>query len=314
MFDLFGSQVDTPLPALELDDRPVSDEQMLAWEKEVLGVYVSEHPFRAAAHDLAPYTTHNAADLTLDAAGQSVTIAGMVSGVQRRTTRDGRRFYVVDFEDLSGNAELTVWSDVLEQTGDEIWASGQILLVSLECRDRGDRLGLTVRKAALYDRAEGRVVGFTPEQWQVEAPRVARPAPAKRRSGETAKRRDGESATVVVVNGVTAPADPSGATTEAARPGVQPPVNGDVARLVVTIYETEDAVADEALLGAVARILRQAPGSDAVRLVVHDSAGQDSEFDLPRAAVSDDLVQSIRAVLRSSGTVRQSSARTVAAG
>jgi DNA polymerase-3 subunit alpha len=75
MFDLFGSQVDTPLPALELDARPVPKEQMLAWEKELLGVYVSEHPFRVAAQELARYTSHNVSDLTLDLAGQVVVAA-----------------------------------------------------------------------------------------------------------------------------------------------------------------------------------------------------------------------------------------------
>ena len=49
MFDLFGSEVSTPLPALEFEQQPARPEDMLAWEKELLGVYVSEHPFRSAA-------------------------------------------------------------------------------------------------------------------------------------------------------------------------------------------------------------------------------------------------------------------------
>jgi DNA polymerase-3 subunit alpha len=118
MFDLFGSQVDTPLPALELEARPVSKEQMLTWEKEVLGVYVSEHPFRAAASELMRYTSHNLSDLNTELVGQAVTIAGMVQRVQTRATRDGRKFYVVDLEDPSGTAEVTVWSDIIELTGE----------------------------------------------------------------------------------------------------------------------------------------------------------------------------------------------------
>jgi DNA polymerase-3 subunit alpha len=58
MFDLFGSQVDTPLPALELEPSPARKEDMLAWEKELLGVYVSDHPFKPVATDVARFTTH----------------------------------------------------------------------------------------------------------------------------------------------------------------------------------------------------------------------------------------------------------------
>jgi hypothetical protein len=103
------------------------------------------------------------------------------------------------------------------------------------------------------------------------------------------------------------------ATTEASRPGVQPPVSGDNARLVVTIYETEDVVADEAVLRAVAGMLKEAPGRDEVRLVIHDAEGQDTEFDLPRAAVTDDLARSIKAVLNQRGTVVVTAAKLVGA-
>jgi DNA polymerase-3 subunit alpha len=304
MFDLFGSQVDTPLPALELEQRPARREDMLAWEKELLGVYVSEHPFRSAAQDLARYTTHNVSDLTLDLTGQIATVAGMVNRVQARATRDGRKFYIVDFEDLSGTAELTVWSDAIELTGESTWAEGQVLLVSVEVRERGDRLSLNVRKAAPYDRSEGSVVGFAPEQWQVE---VSRP---RVRTPEATNGRGGEPARPVASSGQRPlPAQPRvapqpAATTEAARPGIQPPVSGDAARLIVTVFETEDAVADEALLRAVAGMLKDHPGRDEVRLVIHDADGQETEFDLPRAAVSDDLARSIRAVLRTNGNVR----------
>jgi DNA polymerase-3 subunit alpha len=315
MFDLFGSQVDTPLPALEMDTSPARREDMLAWEKELLGVYVSEHPFRSAAHDLAQYTTHNVADLTLELAGQAVTVAGLVTRVQARTTRDGRKFYVVDLEDLSGTAELTVWSDAIELTGEALWAEGQVLLVSIECRDRGDRLGLTVRKAAAYDRSEGTVVGFAANQWQVEQPRQRRGSPPPQGERRAVEQR---AARPQGTNGHHAdplpPAPPvAAATTEAARPGVEPPVSGDSARLVVTIYETDDALADEALLKAVAGMLKNSPGNDEVRLVIHDGEGQDMEFDLPRAAVNEELARSIRAVLRQNGTVRLTGSRDRAA-
>ncbi|MGI8926426.1 MAG: DNA polymerase III subunit alpha [Tepidiformaceae bacterium] len=317
MFDLFGSEVDTPMAALELERAPVGPETMLAWEKDLLGIYISEHPFRAAAVALARYTTHSLADLSLEMAGQTVTVAGLINRVQARTTRDGRRFYVVEFEDLSGTAELTVWNDTIEQTAEGTWAEGQVLVAAVECRERGDRLNLSVRKAAPYDRGGGAVVGFTPEQWQVEPARV-RPGPSAR-GGEAGHRGAPAGGLQVGANGhggarpnaarAAQGAPAPAATTEAAGPGVVPPVSGDAARLVITIYETEDSVADEALLKAVAGMLRDNPGGDAVRLVIHDSTGQEMEFDLPHAAVSDALSRSVRSVLKTHGTVFLSNAR-----
>ncbi|MES4792191.1 MAG: hypothetical protein C4321_03720, partial [Chloroflexota bacterium] len=79
-----------------------------------------------------------------------------------------------------GSAELMVWSDAIELTGEEAWAEGRVLVCSVEVRDRGDR-GLTyaVRKAAPYDAASGTAAGFAAAQWQVEAPKkrpgMARP-------------------------------------------------------------------------------------------------------------------------------------------
>jgi len=308
MFDLFGSQVDTPLPALELEPSPAKRDDMLAWERELLGVYVSEHPFRAVAHDLARYSTHSVADLSLELAGQSVTVAGMVNRVQARVTREGKKFYVVDIEDLSGTAELTVWSDAIDSTGEATWAEGQVVVVSVECRERGDRLSLNVRKAAPYDRSQGAVVGFAPEQWQVEAAKPRR-SPPSARNGETPGRRP-EYAGRPGTNGNGRPAAATGGpTAEASRPGVRTPVSGDNARLVITVYETEDPTADEALLKAVAGMLKEHPGTDQVRLIIHDAENQETEFDLPRAGASDALARSIRSVLRSNGTVVLSTTR-----
>jgi hypothetical protein len=236
----------------------------------------------------------------------------MVQRVQTRATRDGRKFYVVDLEDLSGNAELTVWSDTIEQTGEETWSEGQLLLCSVEVRERGDRMSLSVRRASPFNRAEGTVVGFTPDQFQVRESRSAVPASAPGPGGPEAA--GPRSAPPRPANGYRPQVNgqPGAATTEASRPGVQSPVGGDGARLIIQVFETEDAIADEALLKAVAGMLKDNPGPDEVRLVITDVNGQDTEFDLPRAAATEELARSIRAVLRQNGHVRLTGTRMVA--
>ncbi len=90
-------------------------------------------------------------------------------------------------------------------------------------------------------------------------------------------------------------------------------MNGDSARLTVTIIETDDILADEALLRAVAGMLKGSPGNDEVRLVIRDADGNDTEFDLPRAEVTEDLARSVKNLLRNQGQVKLASARPSAA-
>jgi hypothetical protein len=59
--------------------------------------------------------------------------------------------------------------------------------------------------------------------------------------------------------------------------------------------------------------LNDLPGKDAVRLVIHDAAGQELEFDLPTADVNERLAESVRAILRTNGSVAVNAARSTAA-
>jgi DNA polymerase-3 subunit alpha len=314
MFDLFGGQVETPLPALDLEAVPQKREDLLVWEKELLGVYVSDHPFKSIAGEVARFASHNVADLGAELAGHSVTIAGMLTRVQARATRDGRKFYLAEIEDLSGTAELMVWSDTIELTGEEAWAEGRVLVCSLDVRDRGERgLSLSVRKAAPYDAASGTAAGFAASQWQVERPkkRPVQAAPGdemapREKAPPPGARPDTAASARPPANGNGPAGDyrAGGATTEAARPGVRPPVEAEAVRLSITLIETDDVMADETLLKAVVNLLREHPGNDEVRVVIRDVAGEDTEFDFPRAHATEELARSLRNLLNSRGTVR----------
>ena len=79
---------------------------------------------------------------------------------------------------------------------------------------------------------------------------------------------------------------------------------------MITIYETEDEVTDVALLKSVAGLLRERPGSDEVRLIIHDAAGDEPEYKMERATVSEELARSIEKLLAATkGTARVRSGR-----
>jgi DNA polymerase III subunit alpha len=149
MFDLFGDSVDAPLPSLELEPAEASRNEVLAWEKEMLGVYVSQHPYTEAAPTLSRYVTAVCNEVTLELAGREIVLAGMVASTRNLLTRDGKTFCAATLEDLSGSVEVTVWPDLFEQTRD-LWNEGNILILLARIRERGERLQVSAQQVAIY--------------------------------------------------------------------------------------------------------------------------------------------------------------------
>jgi len=149
MFDLWGESVPVPLPDLELEGGDAALKEKLAWERELLGVYLSEHPFTRAAPKLAPLTTALCGEIDEDMVGQDVVIAGMVSAVRQLYTREGRPFASAIIEDLNGRAEVTAWPEVYEHTR-ELWSEGNIILVEGKVHVRGDRVQLSCERVRQY--------------------------------------------------------------------------------------------------------------------------------------------------------------------
>src|SRR3989304_3223546 len=75
--------------------------------------------------------------------------------------RDRRAFLAAELEALSGSLEVTVWPELYEQTR-ELWMEGNILLVLVRVRERGERLQIGVQRVALYQEGGGtaRVAGL----------------------------------------------------------------------------------------------------------------------------------------------------------
>ena len=149
MFDFWGEATPVPMPSLDLgttDDVPMKEK--LAWEKELTGVYLSEHPFSAVAGELSAETTL-VGQIDVELVGQMVHIVGMVGSVRQLFSRERKPFASAVLEDLSGQLEIMVWPKVFAETG-ELWQEGNILEVHGKVRVREDRVQLSCEKACLY--------------------------------------------------------------------------------------------------------------------------------------------------------------------
>lgn len=150
MFDLLGQSVSVPLPALSLEQFDVTLQEKLAWEKELMGVYFSEHPLAALASKLAEHATVLCGEINTDMGGEKVTIAGMITSVRHVTTKANKLFVIATFEDLNGNIEITVWSDIYAQSQD-LWIEGNILVVDGIVKVREDRANVTCNRVRKYE-------------------------------------------------------------------------------------------------------------------------------------------------------------------
>ena len=149
MFDLWGDTVPTPLPNLNLDDVDTPLKDRLEWERELLGVYVSEHPLSSMAPALANAATALCGGIDVEMAGEKVIIAGMVTSIRQLYTRDRRPFVIAILEDLDGSIEVTAWSEVYNQTK-EMWQEGKILLVEGMVKSRDDRATINCFRVRQY--------------------------------------------------------------------------------------------------------------------------------------------------------------------
>jgi len=141
MFDLWGEATPAPLPSLDLEAADIPVRERLAWERELLGVYLSEHPFSSFASNMTSENTTLCGQIDAELAGQTVIVAGMVTSVRHLFTKDRNLFASAILEDLDGSIEVMVWPNIYASTKD-LWQEGNMLLVEGKVRLRDDRVQL----------------------------------------------------------------------------------------------------------------------------------------------------------------------------
>ncbi len=109
------SQDQTRLPHVA----PWPEPQMLAYEKEVLGFYVTSNPLSHHAEVINIYSTHNSSQLTEATQEKEVVIGGMITRVRYNLTKTGRtagaKMAVFTLEDLQGQVEVVTFPEVLNR-------------------------------------------------------------------------------------------------------------------------------------------------------------------------------------------------------
>ena len=135
---LFGALTGDDHDDFTLPDVPDhSQEQLLAWEKELLNLYLSAHPLSHIAAALRRRVSASSVDLNEEWAGQKVTLGGRVTEIRRIVTKRGDTMLIVQVEDLQGTFPVTVFPKTYAATS-ETWREDAVLLVTGSVRFRDD--------------------------------------------------------------------------------------------------------------------------------------------------------------------------------
>lgn len=151
---LFGGLLDDPTPAIvpaTVTD-PLPKKQLLAWEKEYLGTYLSEHPLTDVTMDARSRGRQfqPVAELDPEIAGQNVRILGIVAGIRKMTTRTNRTMAVIQLEDLTGTVEVVLFPEAFDRHG-AVCVEDQILVVRGRADSRNDGIQIIADEISLYE-------------------------------------------------------------------------------------------------------------------------------------------------------------------
>jgi DNA polymerase-3 subunit alpha len=110
-FSLFGDTIDNDIPEPEIPHtNPWQSFEKLQKEKEVTGIYISGHPLDDYELEIKNYTNTTFEDMERFR-DKDVSVACMVSSVNKRVDKNGRPWAIVQFEDLDSTMEMAFFSD-----------------------------------------------------------------------------------------------------------------------------------------------------------------------------------------------------------
>jgi DNA polymerase-3 subunit alpha len=141
-----GGSIAVNLVRTEKDAPKIERRQLLDWEKELIGVYLSEHPLQEKLADLQEIVTAHTGELDATWNGKGVTLAGIVAGLRTLNTKKGQPMAFVTLEDLEGKIDLVFFPKVWAACR-ELVQPNQILVVRGQVQAENEAISILVNSA-----------------------------------------------------------------------------------------------------------------------------------------------------------------------
>ncbi|MBI4065433.1 DNA polymerase III subunit alpha [Candidatus Gottesmanbacteria bacterium] len=125
----------------------LSSMQLLGFEKEFLGFYLTSNPIEPLLGRLAAFETVPIEEITSSRVGERVVIGGFVGSIKKITTKaTNNEMAFVRVEDLTGSVEVVVFPKIYSKTYD-LWTSDTVVLIAGKVDEKDDRLTILVDEA-----------------------------------------------------------------------------------------------------------------------------------------------------------------------
>lgn len=145
-----GLPLSSPVFSLKLEEySDVPIEKKLSWEKELLGLYLSNHPFKEYLALLKDQVTP--LKKIKSRTGETIQVAGIITNIQKITTQGGKAMLFVTLEDSTDSTELLVFPKTLS-ANPALWQDENLLFVSAKVSDKDGQAKLLVENGRILDK------------------------------------------------------------------------------------------------------------------------------------------------------------------
>ena len=198
IFDLGDEAQERPQHHRPIPTDEWEKSERLAYEKEALGVYVSEHPLSGIREALRRKTDAQMVELERRRDGDVVTVGGIVGALRQTTTKKGEPMVFMRLDDVSGSVEVIVFNSVYGAARD-LLETDRILVVKGRIDHKEGETKLIAMEVAPFE--------ATPERSEIRLKLDARKAPAGTIRELAGLLRDypGEAAVVAAIETSTGP-------------------------------------------------------------------------------------------------------------
>jgi DNA polymerase-3 subunit alpha len=152
VMSLFGSNDGPPAfdERIAIPDVDFSKKERLSFEKEMLGLYVSDHPLLGAEASLRRKVDCSLLDLESVEDGAQKTVGGVITNLQRKWTKKGDLMAVFTLEDLQSSIEVMVFPKAMADCGHKL-ADDAVVVCTARVDRREDQPKLMVRNVDLFE-------------------------------------------------------------------------------------------------------------------------------------------------------------------
>jgi DNA polymerase-3 subunit alpha len=145
--DLFGDLFDDMGTSVKVPDRPEWPKaEKLAHEREMLGLYVSDHPLSGRESQLAQFAEFTIGDLLTSEDikdGETVTIAGLISSVTHRVARSsGNPYANVSIEDFEGEVNVMFMGKTYREYSEQL-VNDEVVVIRGRINMRDDGVAIS---------------------------------------------------------------------------------------------------------------------------------------------------------------------------